>query len=98
MEKKDEEMTGALRQDMNYLNDRLKVDKSFDLIYRTIEIGGREACMYFIDGFCKDELMEKSCSISSASRQKLCRRMPIKCVSSACPMWRWTLAESGTTS
>ena len=52
-------MTGALRQDMNYLNDRLKVDKSFDLIYRTIEIGGREACMYFIDGFCKDELMEK---------------------------------------
>lgn len=51
MEKKDEEMTGALRQDMNYLNDRLKVDKSFDLIYRTIEIGGREACMYFIDGF-----------------------------------------------
>ena len=49
MEKKDEEMTGALRQDMNYLNDRLKVDKSFDLIYRTIEIGGREACMYFID-------------------------------------------------
>lgn len=59
MEKKDEEMTGALRQDMNYLNDRLKVDKSFDLIYRTIEIGGREACMYFIDGFCKDELMEK---------------------------------------
>ena len=59
MEKKDEKMTGALRQDMNYLNDRLKVDKSFDLIYRTIEIGGREACMYFIDGFCKDELMEK---------------------------------------
>lgn len=59
MEKRDEEMTGALRQDMNYLNDRLKVDKSFDLIYRTIEIGGREACMYFIDGFCKDELMEK---------------------------------------
>lgn len=58
MEKK-EEMTGTLRQDMNYLNDRLKVDKSFDLIYRTIEIGGREACMYFIDGFCKDELMEK---------------------------------------
>ncbi len=58
MEKK-EEMTGTLRQDRNYLNDRLKVDKSFDLIYRTIEIGGREACMYFIDGFCKDELMEK---------------------------------------
>ncbi len=58
MEKK-EEMTGTLRQDMNYLNERLKVDKSFDLIYRTIEIGGREACMYFIDGFCKDELMEK---------------------------------------
>ena len=24
-----------------------------------IHIGGKEACFYFIDGFCKDELMEK---------------------------------------
>ena len=29
------------------------------VVYRVIRIGGREACMYFIDGFCKDELMQK---------------------------------------
>ena len=35
------------------------VDKSFDLIYRVITIGGKSACFYFIDGFCKDDVMEK---------------------------------------
>ena len=37
----------------------LQVDKSFDLIYRVITIGGKTACFYIIDGFCKDEVMEK---------------------------------------
>ena len=26
---------------------------------RTIEVGGREAALYFIDGFCKDDLLQK---------------------------------------
>ncbi|MDD5993977.1 MAG: spore germination protein [Clostridiales bacterium] len=37
----------------------LKVDKSFDMLYRVVTIGGKKACFYFIDGFCKDEVMEK---------------------------------------
>ena len=37
----------------------LHVDKSFDLLYRVVTIGGKKACFYFIDGFCKDEVMEK---------------------------------------
>lgn len=48
-----------LAQNMKYLADTLYVNESFDLIYRVIDIGGRKACMYFIDGFCKDELMQK---------------------------------------
>lgn len=59
MEKNNLYMSGNLPSDMQYLHERLKIDKSFDLIYRTIKIGGRDAGMYFIDGFCKDELMEK---------------------------------------
>lgn len=35
------------------------VDKSFDLMYRVVMIGGKKACFYLIDGFCKDEVMEK---------------------------------------
>lgn len=41
------------------IDDLFQVDKSFDLLYRVITIGGRSACFYFIDGFCKDEVMEK---------------------------------------
>lgn len=52
-------MTASLRENMAYMNGRLAVDVSFDLVYRIIHIGEREACIYFIDGFCKDELMQK---------------------------------------
>lgn len=52
-------LSGSLQKDMNYLNAKLDVELNFDVVYRTIHIGGREACMYFIDGFCKDELMQK---------------------------------------
>lgn len=52
-------MTGVLKENMAYLNERLAVDVSFDLVYRVIRIGGKDACIYFIDGFCKDELMQK---------------------------------------
>lgn len=52
-------MTASLRENMAYMNGRLAVEASFDLVYRVIHIGEREACIYFIDGFCKDELMQK---------------------------------------
>lgn len=52
-------MSTSLSENMNYLNDYLSVGTNFDIVYRVIRIGGREACMYFIDGFCKDELMQK---------------------------------------
>ena len=52
-------MTTSLSENMKYLNKYLSVDTSFDIIYRVIRIGGREACMYLIDGFCKDDLMQK---------------------------------------
>ena len=37
----------------------LEPDKSFDIIKRDLIIGGREAVLYFIDGFIKDEVYEK---------------------------------------
>ena len=41
------------------INASLRVDESFDLIYRTITIGEKSACLYFIDGFVKDDIMQK---------------------------------------
>lgn len=52
-------MSTSLSENMSYLNSYLSADINFDLVYRVIQIGGRQACMYFIDGFCKDELMQK---------------------------------------
>ena len=52
-------MSSSLQENMKYLNKKLEVDKNFDLVYRVIKVGGKDACMYFIDGFCKDELMQK---------------------------------------
>lgn len=48
-----------LAENMKYLSEELHVNESFDLVYRVIEVGGRKSCIYFIDGFCKDELMQK---------------------------------------
>lgn len=53
------QISGSLKTDMGYLNQVLDVEKNFDVIYRTICFGGREACMYLVDGFCKDELVQK---------------------------------------
>ena len=52
-------LTGSLQTDMAYLNNTLDVEENFDIIYRVIQIGGKEACMYLIDGFCKDDLVQK---------------------------------------
>ncbi len=57
--KKQSVLTGNLKQDMAYLHDLLGVGTSFDVICREISFAGKDACMYLIDGFCKDELMQK---------------------------------------
>ncbi len=48
-----------LQENMDYLSQTMQIDVSFDLVYRVVHVGGREACIYFIDGFCKDVLMQK---------------------------------------
>ena len=52
-------MSGSLADDMEYLNGQLCVGTNFDVLYRVVQIGGRNACIYMIDGFCKDEVMQK---------------------------------------
>lgn len=48
-----------LENNIEYMNQTLQINESFDLIYRVIHTGGKKACFYFIDGFCKDEIMQK---------------------------------------
>ncbi len=52
-------MSASLMENMAYLSEKLALDVSFDLVYRVIHVGEKEAAIYFIDGFCKDEIMQK---------------------------------------
>lgn len=52
-------LTGDYRQDVQYLNEQLAVGKSFDVVSREIEMAGKSAFIYFVDGFCKDDMMQK---------------------------------------
>ena len=54
-----EKMATSLEANMLYMNKVIKADKNFDVIYRVIQVGGKNACIYLIDGFCKDEMMQK---------------------------------------
>ena len=46
-----------LSDNMSFLQKTLQAETNFDVVYRVIHIGGREACLYFIDGFTKDEVL-----------------------------------------
>ena len=52
-------ITTSLQENIKYLNNRLGAQENFDVITREIEMGGKKACIYFIDGFCIDEVMQK---------------------------------------
>lgn len=55
----EEGFSGDFDRDKAYIDRLLRVKESYDLIFRVVVIGGKKACFYFIDGFCKDAVMEK---------------------------------------
>ena len=48
-----------LEQNLKYMNRILPVKESFDIIQRNIQIGEKQGSFFFIDGFTKDEVMQK---------------------------------------
>ena len=53
------EFSQNLKDNITYLHEKLNVQTNFDVVYRVMHIGGREACLYFIDGFTKDDSLLK---------------------------------------
>lgn len=50
----------------------LAIDTNFDVLYKDLVIGEREAGFYFIDGFVKDEVMQKlMSSLESITKDKM---------------------------
>lgn len=48
-----------IHENIKYYNEFFNVKNNFDILYRTFYIGDKLACLYFIDGFAKDEILEK---------------------------------------
>ena len=46
-------------QNKKDLKTALRINESFDLICKDTVIGGKDACFFFVDGFTKDEVMQK---------------------------------------
>ncbi len=56
---KQQEQNSFFTRTRTQLRSALPLKKSFDVIERNIIVGGREVSLYFIDGFIKDELMQR---------------------------------------
>ena len=60
------EFSNKLSENMDFLKEVLHTDRNFDVIYRVVEIGGRQACLYCIDGLTKDEALLKILQVFSS--------------------------------
>lgn len=54
-----EQLTNRLDYNMDRMKELLYLDSNFDIVYRVMDIGGRAACFYFVDGFTKDDILQK---------------------------------------
>lgn len=52
-------ITSDIKKTICDFNRLLHADENFDLIFRVITIGGRQSCLYLIDGLNKDDILEK---------------------------------------
>ena len=59
------EFSQNLKDNITHLHEKLNVQTNFDVVYRIVHIGGREACLYFIDGFTKDDSLLKILQVFS---------------------------------
>lgn len=59
VEKNRKKISASFEENITYMNQLLPVKESFDIIRREMEIGGKAAVFYYIDGFIKDEVMLK---------------------------------------
>lgn len=59
VEKDHKKVESSFLHNISYVEQTLPVKESFDIVRRDMEIGGRNAVFYFIDGFTKDEAMLK---------------------------------------
>lgn len=53
------EASNRLERNSDWMSQELGVDRSFDVIRRDLSIAHRKAALFFVDGFAKDQIMER---------------------------------------
>lgn len=56
---KDKFITGKIKNDEKKIDELLHIEESFDLLKKNTTIGGKDAVIYYINGFCQEDLMQK---------------------------------------
>lgn len=56
---KEAELKEDLAWNVEHLNNILGVGESFDIICRRLQYGGKDCAMYFVDGFAKDDVLNR---------------------------------------
>jgi stage V sporulation protein AF len=51
-------VTNNFQQNIDLIHANLSIDKTYDITERKLKIGGRDAVLYFLNGFLKDQIME----------------------------------------
>ncbi|MGN0297810.1 MAG: spore germination protein [Lachnospiraceae bacterium] len=54
-----QKISSNYEENLRYMKQELRLEKNFDIVYRVISIGERKAVFFCIDGFTKDEILEK---------------------------------------
>lgn len=57
MENDKQPLFSNYEQNNAYIQERLQVDKNFDIVHLDLEYAGRNMSMFFIDGFVKDDIL-----------------------------------------
>ncbi|MRZ80727.1 spore germination protein [Paeniclostridium sordellii] len=52
-------LTKNIHRNVELMKEHLPLDKSFDVIQREVIIGGKSSYLFFIDGFIKDDVVER---------------------------------------
>lgn len=51
-------VTNDFQKNIDLIHANLSIDKTYDIVERKLKIGGRDAVLYFMNGFLKDQIME----------------------------------------
>ncbi|WP_373601237.1 spore germination protein [Paraclostridium bifermentans] len=52
-------LTKSIKRNVELMKEHLPLDTSFDVIHREVIVGDKSCYLFFIDGFIKDEVMER---------------------------------------